>query len=77
MLVKEVMATVGIGIFLGLVLALIAAPFIGSLLFGVPAWDPITLLSVSGLLVFMSILASWFPARRAAKIDPMDALRYQ
>jgi ABC-type lipoprotein release transport system permease subunit len=46
-----------------------------SLLFGVPAWDPVTLLCVTALLGLASMAASFLPARRAASIDPAEALR--
>jgi putative ABC transport system permease protein len=63
----------------GLLLGLVAAWWIGrsgsSLLFGVTATDPLTFLSVSLLLVAVGAAASFFPARRAARIDPIRALR--
>jgi macrolide transport system ATP-binding/permease protein len=46
-----------------------------SLLFGVGAWDPVTLLCVAVLLGLASMAASFLPARRAASIDPAEALR--
>jgi ABC-type antimicrobial peptide transport system permease subunit len=55
--------------------ALIATRFVASLLYGITPADPISYLAVTGLLLSVSFLASWFPARRAANIDPMVALR--
>jgi ABC-type lipoprotein release transport system permease subunit len=49
----------------------------GSLLFGVRSWDVATLLAVAALLGVSALLASYIPARRAAKVEPMVALRYE
>jgi ABC-type antimicrobial peptide transport system permease subunit len=63
------------GIAAGFVLYAIAAPFLRSFLYGVTASDPLTLGAVTLALVATGSLASWLPARRAARVDPAEALR--
>jgi predicted permease len=70
---KLALLGVGIGIGAGLGLTRLMA----HLLFGVTAHDPLTFAAVSSLLILVALLACWIPARRAAKVDPMVALRYE
>jgi putative ABC transport system permease protein len=65
------------GVGLGLAVALVVTRTASSLLFGVSAIDPITLAGVPLLLVGVTSLASYLPARRATRIDPVKALRGQ
>lgn len=75
MVTRQGIALTVIGIAIGLALFALVARFIRSLLFGVAPSDPVTLIAVSLVLVAIAALASWLPARRAAKVDPMIALR--
>lgn len=64
-----------LGIVLGLAGALVFTRVLASLLLGVGATDPVTFIGVAILLLAIALLACWIPARRAAKVDPMIALR--
>ncbi|MHC4072115.1 MAG: FtsX-like permease family protein [Planctomycetota bacterium] len=65
------------GLLVGLLLSLAAARLIGSLLYGITPVDPVSIVVTVALLGAASMLASYIPARRAARIDPMAALRYE
>ena len=77
MVLREAMLLVGIGLGLGIPLSLASSRLLGSFLFGLTATDPLSLAAVMLLLVAVSLLAGMIPARRAAKVDPMVALRYE
>lgn len=64
-----------VGLASGLVLSLLGARLLGSLLYGVAPWDPLTVAGVSAVLLGVAVLAAGLPALRAARIDPADALR--
>jgi len=63
------------GIVLGVIGALAVTRLMGSLLFDVAPHDPLTFVTVSAILAGVAFLAGWLPARRAAAIDPLLALR--
>ncbi len=66
-----------IGVGLGLAGAFVLARFLASLLFGIGTYDPVTFLGVALLLVAVALGASYIPARRAMRVDPIVALRYE
>jgi putative ABC transport system permease protein len=68
---------VGLGAAAGILGSLATARWIGSLLFDIRANDPATLGEAAVLLAIVALLGAWIPARRAAKVDPMVALRYE
>jgi ABC-type antimicrobial peptide transport system permease subunit len=70
-----VVVTIGAGIGVALVLA--ASRLIGSLLFGIAPSDPFAIGSALAVLIGVALTASYLPARRAAKLDPTQALRYE
>ena len=75
MVTRQGIALTAVGIVAGLILFALVARFLRSLLYGVAPSDPLTLIAVSLVLVAIATLASWIPARRAARVDPMVALR--
>jgi predicted permease len=75
MVVRKGMTLVAIGVVMGLAAAVAASRLMAGLIYGVSALDPLTFLGIPSLLCAIALLATYFPARRAASIDPMLALR--
>jgi putative ABC transport system permease protein len=69
------LALIGVGI--GLVASFLLTRAMSSLLFQVSTTDPVTFIFISLLLVAVTFLACYIPARRATRVDPMNALRYE
>ena len=75
MVVAQGARLVGVGVALGLIAAVMATRALGSLLFGVQAFDLVTFLAMSATMVIVGLLASYIPARRASNVDPIESMR--
>jgi predicted permease len=76
-IVRQTLTLLGVGVSSGLVLSMAAARGANSLLYGMQANDPLTLLSAAGFLSAVAVAASYIPAYRASRVEPMNALRYE
>jgi ABC-type antimicrobial peptide transport system permease subunit len=76
-MVFQTLVWIAVGVIGGTFCSLVAARWIGTLLFGIRPNDPATLVQAVLMLMAVAAFASYIPARRAAKVDPMVALRYE
>jgi putative ABC transport system permease protein len=77
LILSEAAKIVVLGVVIGISTALLLTRIMASLLFGVTATDPVTLSAVAALPLLVAFLACYIPARRAMRVDPMVALRYE
>jgi predicted permease len=77
LILRDTLVLVLIGLAIGIPLALASATLISKQLFGLKPTDPLTLIVAAGLLVLVAMLAGYFPARRASRVNPLIALRYE
>jgi putative ABC transport system permease protein len=77
MVVFQGMRLTLVGVVLGIAAAFAVTRLLASFLFGVKTWDPFVFITVPCLLSLVALFAVWLPARRATRIDPIDALRYE
>jgi ABC-type antimicrobial peptide transport system permease subunit len=77
MILRETVVLLVAGLALGIPVIFVAGRFVASLLYGLKPADPVTLVLAVLILSGVALLAGYLPARRAAKVDPMVALRYE
>jgi predicted permease len=76
-ILREALVLTGIGVAAGMPLAIALTCLVRRFFYGVEAHDPVTIIAAVGVLLGVAVLAALIPAYRAAKIDPMEALRYE
>jgi predicted permease len=74
---REALTLAAIGVAIGLPVALALVRLIRAIFYGIEPYDPLTMIGTVVIMVTVAAVAAWIPARRAAKIDPMEALRYE
>lgn len=77
MVLRQVVVMTGVGLAVGVPLSIAASRVVRSMLFGLEPGDPMTLVSAALVLAVVAVFAGWVPARRASRMDPLAALRYE
>ena len=77
MILRQGVWIIGVGVLSGILLAVAIARLVGNFISGVSPYDPVTYVSVTAILGAVALLASYLPARRATRVDPVVALRYE
>ena len=77
LILREGLWLVAFGLGIGIPLSLASSRLLSSMLYGLKSTDPVSLLGVIAILALVAALAGYIPARRATKVDPMIALRYE
>jgi predicted permease len=77
LVMREILLLVGLGVAIGIPTALAGDRFVANMIFGVKSTDPASLLTAVALLLTVAVIAGYFPARKASRVDPMKALRYE
>jgi predicted permease len=77
MVLREAMILAVLGIVIGLPAALAASRLVAAMLYGLKPTDPVTIVSAMAVLVAVALLAGYLPARRASRVNPIEALRYE
>jgi predicted permease len=77
MILREASWMTFAGVFLGTIGALALGRVVKSMLYGLQAWDPLTLIAAAITLILIALISGWIPARRAANVDPIEALRHE
>jgi putative ABC transport system permease protein len=77
LVLKQAMRPVVLGVAIGFAFCAAASRLMSVMLYGISPLDPITFVGVAGFLTGIALLACYVPARRATRVDPMEALRYE
>jgi len=77
LILREIVILVAIGIAVGIPVTLAGSRLVATMLYGLKGTDPLSLVAAVAVLLAVAAVAGYFPARRAAKVDPMVALRYE
>ncbi len=77
MVLREASSPAAVGAVIGLAAAAVLTRYVRAMLFGVAPLDPVTLTAATTVMLVVAVVAGWLPARRASRLDPMEALRHE